>query len=75
MESPLILLKNILFWGVSMKIKSLGLKTDIFISSLECEMYEHENYVYMKTPSRPDFYWGNFLITQSNIDSKISVDT
>ena len=57
-----------------MQIESLGLKTDIMISSLECEMYYEEYYAFMKTPNRPDFYWGNFLITQAVIESQAELD-
>lgn len=57
-----------------MKIESLGLKTDIMISSLECEMHYEEYYAYMKTPKRADYYWGNFLITQALIESQAEFD-
>ena len=59
---------------MQMKIESLGLKTDIMISSLECEMHYEEHYAYMKTPKRGDYYWGNFLITQAQINSQAELD-
>lgn len=59
---------------MQMKIESLGLKTDIMISSLECEMHYEEQYAYMKTPKRGDYYWGNFLITQAQINSQAELD-
>jgi len=48
-----------------MEIKSIGLKTNVFMSSLLGNVYDRGDYIAIKTPSNPKFHWGNFLIFPS----------
>lgn len=45
-----------------MKIKSLGLKTDLMLLKGEAVITDRGNYISVITPDHLSFYWGNHLI-------------
>jgi ribosomal protein S18 acetylase RimI-like enzyme len=45
-----------------MKIKSLGYRTDLIFPTFEGEIADRGDYLVVRTPSNPMFYWGNFLL-------------
>ncbi len=45
-----------------MNLKSLGRKTDLIFSRFEGQVIDRGDYIVIKTPSNPNFYWGNFII-------------
>ena len=45
-----------------MEVKSLGHKTSLELNRSSGEVKDHGNYLCIKTPSRPDFFWGNYLL-------------
>ncbi len=47
---------------VTRNIKNLGVRTDLIRHKKESIILEKENYFLIKTPSRPTYFWGNFLI-------------
>jgi GNAT superfamily N-acetyltransferase len=44
------------------QIKSLGYQTDLIFPAFEGEIADRGDYVVVRTPSNPNFYWGNFLL-------------
>lgn len=38
---------------------------------LESQIKEKRNYIVVRTPSRPDYFWGNFIILRDRIDTQI----
>jgi ribosomal protein S18 acetylase RimI-like enzyme len=44
-----------------MKIKSLGYRTDLFFPAFDGQIIDRGNYLVIRTPKNPTFYWGNFL--------------
>ena len=45
-----------------MKIKSLGYRTDLFFPTFDGQIIDRGNYLVIRTPTNPTFYWGNFLL-------------
>jgi RimJ/RimL family protein N-acetyltransferase len=45
-----------------MKIKSLGYRTDLFFPTFDGQIIDRGNYLAIRTPKNPTFYWGNFLL-------------
>ncbi len=45
-----------------MKINSQCHRTDLFFEEYSGEIIEQENFVIIRTPKKPDYYWGNYLI-------------
>jgi GNAT superfamily N-acetyltransferase len=46
-----------------MRVTSLGFRTDVALRVLEgAETTDHGDYLVVRTPGNPDFYWGNFLL-------------
>ncbi|MER3556435.1 MAG: N-acetyltransferase [Meiothermus sp.] len=45
-----------------MKLKSLGIRTDLMLRSFESEIVEKPDYIAVRTPQNPTFRWGNYLI-------------
>lgn len=45
-----------------MKINLLSHKTDLIISSFSGEVIDRNNYIVIKTPSEPNYFWGNYLL-------------
>lgn len=45
-----------------MNIRSLLLRTDLFFHRFTGEILSRENYLVVRTPTNPDFYWGNYLL-------------
>jgi GNAT superfamily N-acetyltransferase len=51
------------------KVKTLAMKTDLFFHQLEASMDYIKDYILVKTKTRPEYFWGNYLITTKKIDS------
>jgi len=46
-----------------MRITSLGFRTDVALRALEgAEITDRGDYLVIRTPDNPDFWWGNFLL-------------
>lgn len=46
-----------------MDVVSLGFQTDLMVRGLEgSEVVDHPDYVTVRTPANPEFWWGNFLL-------------
>jgi GNAT superfamily N-acetyltransferase len=45
-----------------MKVKSLGYRTDLIFPSFDGEVIDRGDYLVIRTPANPTFYWGNFLL-------------
>jgi RimJ/RimL family protein N-acetyltransferase len=45
-----------------MKIKSLGYRTDLIFPTFDGQVIDRGNYLVIRTPTNPTFYWGNFLL-------------
>ena len=45
-----------------MKINSLGYRTDLFFPAFDGELIDRQNYLVIRTPNNPTFYWGQFLL-------------
>lgn len=45
-----------------MQIKSVAYRTDLIFPAFEGEIIDHGNYLVIRTPANPTFYWGNFLL-------------
>ncbi|WP_407342545.1 GNAT family N-acetyltransferase [Pengzhenrongella phosphoraccumulans] len=44
-------------------IASLGFRTDLMLLSLQgSEIEDHDDYLVVRSPHNPDFWWGNFLL-------------
>jgi len=44
------------------RLRSLGLRTDLIFHKYSGIIEDKDEYFVIKTPSRPTYYWGNFLI-------------
>ena len=44
-----------------MKVKSLGIRTDLIFPTFEGHILDRGDYLAVRTPTNPTFYWGNFL--------------
>jgi len=60
-------------------IKSLGYRTDLLLLELSgSEFSDHGEYVAIRTPANPGFWWGNFLLYRSPFaagDAKTRLET
>ena len=46
-----------------MDVTSLGFQTDLMVRGLEgSEVIDHPDYVTVRSPANPEFWWGNFLL-------------
>ncbi len=45
-----------------MQVKSLGYRTDLIFPEFDGEILDRGNYLVIRTPSNPTFYWGNYLL-------------
>ncbi len=46
-----------------MHVISLGFQTDLMVRTLEgSEVIDHPDYVTVRSPANPEFWWGNFLL-------------
>ncbi len=45
-----------------MEIRSLGYRTDLFFPQFEGIILDRGDYLVIRTPSNPSFYWGNYLL-------------
>lgn len=45
-----------------MIIHSLGYRTDLFFPRFDGEVIDRTDYLVVRTPANPTFYWGNFLL-------------
>ena len=48
-----------------MKVHSLGYRTDLIYPAFDGEIIDRGDYLVIKTPSNPSFYWGNFLLFEN----------
>ena len=49
-----------------MRIRSLGFRTDVALRVLEgAEVTDRADYLVIRTPDHPDYWWGNFLLLPS----------
>ena len=45
-----------------MEVRSLGYRTDLIFPAFDGEIIDRGNYLVVKSPANPTFYWGNFLL-------------
>jgi GNAT superfamily N-acetyltransferase len=45
-----------------MEVRSLGYRTDLIFPAFDGVIIDRGNYLVIRTPSNPTFYWGNFLL-------------
>jgi GNAT superfamily N-acetyltransferase len=45
-----------------MKVHSLGYRTDLIFSRFNGEVIDRGEYLVIRTPANPTFYWGNYLL-------------
>lgn len=45
-----------------MQVRSLGYQTDLIFPSYDGEIIDRGNYLVIRTPTNPSFYWGNYLL-------------
>ena len=45
-----------------MQVHSLGYQTDLFFPAFDGEIFDRGDYLVIRTPANPSFYWGNFLL-------------
>ena len=45
-----------------MKVKSLAYRTDLMFPKFDGEITDRGDYLVIRTPANPTFYWGNFLL-------------
>ncbi len=45
-----------------MRIRSLAYRTDLFFPAFDGQTIDRGDYLVIRTPSNPTFYWGNFLL-------------
>lgn len=45
-----------------MQVRSLGYKTDLIFTSYDGEIIDRGDYLVVRTPTNPTFYWGNYLL-------------
>jgi GNAT superfamily N-acetyltransferase len=45
-----------------MRLRSLGYRTDLIFPAFDGQVVDHGDYLVVRTPSNPGFYWGNFLL-------------
>lgn len=45
-----------------MRLRSLGYRTDLIFPRYEGEILDRNDYLVVRTPKNPGFYWGNFLL-------------
>lgn len=48
-----------------MNIKSLGYMTDLIFHRFDGEVVDRGDYIVIRTPSNPNFHWGNFLLFEA----------
>ena len=51
--------------AIIMQVHSLGYKTDLIFPAFDGQITDRGDYLVIKTPSNPAFYWGNFLLFAS----------
>ncbi len=45
-----------------MHVRSLAYRTDLFFPAFDGQIIDRGDYLVIRTPSNPTFYWGNFLL-------------
>ena len=45
-----------------MPVRSLGYRTDLIFPRFEGEVLQRNGYIVIRTPSNPEYHWGNFLL-------------
>lgn len=51
-------------------LRSLALRTDLFLAGISGEVVDRGRYVVVRTPSNPDYRWGNLLIYPEPPDAR-----
>ncbi len=51
-------------WSIfpAMNVKSLGYRTDLIFPAFDGEIIDRGDYLVVRSPANPAFYWGNFLL-------------
>ena len=52
-----------------MIIKSIGLKTNLIFNSMSGNVTYKNGHIVVKTPSRPDYIWGNYIVILASSES------
>lgn len=47
------------------QFKSLGAQTNFLMDNFLAETYERDEYFVIKTPNRPTYFWGNYILMKS----------
>jgi len=56
-------------------LRSLTFRTDFFIARVTGgEVIDRGRYAVLRTPSNPDFWWGNFLVHRDPPDPRVAID-
>jgi ribosomal protein S18 acetylase RimI-like enzyme len=45
-----------------MKVRSLGYRTDLIFAAFDGQILDRGDYLAIRSPANPTFYWGNFLL-------------
>lgn len=54
-------------------LKSLALKSDLFLSEIQSQIVDHGDCIQVQTTAQPHYFWGNFLIfPKAPIDSSLT---
>jgi ribosomal protein S18 acetylase RimI-like enzyme len=48
--------------GCCMRVRSLGIESDLIFHRRNGEVVECGNYLLVRTPTQPNYFWGNYLI-------------
>jgi len=51
-------------------LRSLAFRTDLFLAGISGEVVDRGRYVVVRTPSNPDYRWGNFLLYPEPPDAR-----
>ncbi|MDQ3037550.1 MAG: GNAT family N-acetyltransferase [Myxococcota bacterium] len=43
-------------------LRSVAIRTDLFLTAFDGEVIDRERYVVIRTPSNPSYWWGNYLV-------------
>ena len=45
-----------------MEVASLGYRTSLFFAAFDGQIIDRGNYLIIRTPTNPSFFWGNYLL-------------
>jgi hypothetical protein len=46
----------------AMNVRSLGYRTDLIFTAFDGEIVDRGDYLVIRSPANPTFYWGNYLL-------------